>query len=187
MAARPRKAGDEPARNRIGSSSEDNGEGPGRLLGGQGLGCASGHDDINLERNQFGRKSGEPVELPLGISVFDHDVPALDVTEVTQSLTEGLWQVGSSGQVARQVAYSRDLGRLLGLGGERRGEEAASQRAEECTPSDHWMISSARIRSDCGIVRPRALAVLRLMTSSNLVGCSTGRSAGFAPLKILSM
>ena len=75
-----------PLRNRIGSSSEDNGEGPGRLLGGQGGGCAWGHDDINLERNQFGRKSGEPLELPLGISVFDHDVAALDVTEVTQSL-----------------------------------------------------------------------------------------------------
>jgi hypothetical protein len=28
------------------------------------------------------------------------------------------------------------------------------------------------------------LAVLRLITVSNLVGCSTGRSAGFAPLRI---
>ena len=36
------------------------------------------------------------------------------------------------------------------------------------------------------MVRPSALAVLRLMTSSNFVGCSTGRSAGFAPLRILS-
>ena len=46
--------------------------------------------------------------------------------------------------------------------------------------------SSAPISSDCGIVRPRAFAVLRLMTSSNLVGCSTGRSEGLAPLRILS-
>jgi hypothetical protein len=44
--------------------------------------------------------------------------------------------------------------------------------------------SSARARSACGTVRPSALAVLRLMTSSNLVGCWTGRSAGFAPLRI---
>src|SRR5882724_5141305 len=84
IAARPRKAGDERACNRIGNTEEDNGEGPGRLLGGQSLGCASGQDDINLERNQFGRKSGEPLGLPLGISVLDHDVAALDVTEVTQ-------------------------------------------------------------------------------------------------------
>ena len=61
------------------------------MLGGQGAGCAWGHDDINLERNQFGRESREPLDLPLGISVFDHDVAALDVTEVTQSLEEGLW------------------------------------------------------------------------------------------------
>jgi hypothetical protein len=47
------------------------------------------------------------------------------------------------------------------------------------------MISSARCSSDCGTVRPSALAVLRLITSSNLVGCWTGRSAGFAPLRIL--
>jgi hypothetical protein len=60
------------------------------LLGGQGLGCASGQADVNLERDQFGRKSGEPLGLPLGTSEFNHDVAALDVTEVTQSLAEGL-------------------------------------------------------------------------------------------------
>jgi hypothetical protein len=135
IAARPRKAGDEPVRNRIGSRSEDNGEGPGRLLGGQGGGCgSSGHDDINLERNQFGRESAEPLDLPLGISVFDHDGATLDVTEVTQSLTEGLVQVGVSGQVGRQDAYSSDLGRLLGLGDEWR---AQSENSGECNYPDH--------------------------------------------------
>ena len=114
-----------PSRNRIGNSSEDDGDSRGRLLGGQGVGVLRRHDDINLERNQFGRESGEPLELPLGISVFDHEVAALDVTEITQSLEEGLSQVGDSGRVAPQEAYSRDLGRLLRLGGERRGEEAA--------------------------------------------------------------
>src|SRR5207245_7757365 len=84
IAAWSRKAGDEPARNRIGNSSEDNGDSLGHLLGGQGGGCGRGHDDINLERNQFGRKSGQPLVLSLGISVFNHDVAALDVTEVTQ-------------------------------------------------------------------------------------------------------
>src|SRR5258706_15627026 len=34
--------------------------------------------------------------------------------------------------------------------------------------------------------RPSVFAVLRLMTSSNFVGCSTGRSAGLAPVRILS-
>jgi hypothetical protein len=40
--------------------------------------------------------------------------------------------------------------------------------------------SSARASSGGGTSRPSALAVLRLMTSSNLVGSITGRSAGFA-------
>src|ERR1700730_1343829 len=187
IAARPRKAGDEAAPNRIGSSSEDNGEGAGCLLGSPGSLCASsGHDDINLEGNQFGRKSGKALRLPLGISVFDHDVAALDVTEVTQSLEEGLVSMGASGPVERQIAYASDLGGLLRLGGERRGEQAASQTSEECPAIHYWIPSSARPSSDCGIVSPSALAVLRLMTSSNFEGSSMGKLAGLAPLRIRS-
>jgi len=51
---------------------------------------------------------------------------------------------------------------------------------------DHLITLSARYSIDCGIVRPICLAVFRLITSSNFVGCSTGRSAGLAPLRILS-
>src|SRR6516165_6524073 len=46
--------------------------------------------------------------------------------------------------------------------------------------------SWARASSDGGISRPSAFAVLRLTTRSNLVGCWTGRSAGFVPRRILS-
>ena len=51
---------------------------------------------------------------------------------------------------------------------------------------DYLITSSARCSNAGGIVNPSALAVFRLMTSSNFVGCSTGRSVGLAPLKILS-
>src|SRR4051812_28406320 len=50
----------------------------------------------------------------------------------------------------------------------------------------HSITSSARASSVGETVRPRARAVIRLMTKSNFVGCSIGRSAGFAPRKILS-
>jgi hypothetical protein len=50
----------------------------------------------------------------------------------------------------------------------------------------HSITSSARASSVGGIVRPSVLAVLLFMISSNRVGCSTGRSLGFVPLKILS-
>ena len=46
--------------------------------------------------------------------------------------------------------------------------------------------SSARASSVGGTVRPSALAVLRLITSSYLVGACTGRSAGFSPLRMRS-
>src|SRR6187551_341616 len=46
----------------------------------------------------------------------------------------------------------------------------------------HSITSSASASSLSGTMRPSALAVLRLRTSSNLVGCITGRSAGLVPL-----
>src|SRR5262249_54442108 len=46
--------------------------------------------------------------------------------------------------------------------------------------------SSARTSSGGGTVRPSALEVLRLITSSNRVACSTGTSIGSAHLRILS-
>ena len=39
---------------------------------------------------------------------------------------------------------------------------------------------------DGGTVRPSILAVWALMTCSNLLDCTTGKSAGFAPLRVRS-
>src|SRR5262249_547306 len=64
------------------------------------------------------------------------------------------------------------------------GCHTADER-DELAPS-HSITSSARASSVGGTVRPSTLAVVKLMTRSNLVGCSTGMSAGLAPRKILS-
>src|SRR5262249_21324535 len=53
-------------------------------------------------------------------------------------------------------------------------------------PHVYWITLSACNRSAGGMAKPNALAVWRLMTNSNFVGRSTGRSAGFAPWKILA-
>jgi hypothetical protein len=45
--------------------------------------------------------------------------------------------------------------------------------------------SSARASSMGGTFMPSAFAVLRLITSSNLVDCAIGKSAGFSPLRTL--
>src|SRR5512132_1487709 len=46
--------------------------------------------------------------------------------------------------------------------------------------------SSAAISKPGGTVKPSAFAVLRLTTVSNFVGVCTGRSAAFAPRRMLS-
>jgi hypothetical protein len=53
------------------------------------------------------------------------------------------------------------------------------------TKSTYSITSSARASSVGGISRPIAFAVPTLITSSNLVGCITGRSAGLVPMRIL--
>src|SRR5262245_30338499 len=63
-------------------------------------------------------------------------------------------------------------------------------------PSMTWLLqlqhvnysitASARASSEGGTVMPSALAVLRLITSSYLVGACTGMSAGFSPLRMRS-
>ena len=62
---------------------------------------------------------------------------------------------------------------------------APCQKRTQEQASGYW-ITSATARSDGGTARPSAFAVLRLMISSNLLGCSTGISPGFVPRRILS-
>ena len=52
-------------------------------------------------------------------------------------------------------------------------------------PPLHSITSSTMESSPDGRARPRAFAVFRLMTSSNLVDCITGNSAGLVPFRIL--
>jgi hypothetical protein len=51
-------------------------------------------------------------------------------------------------------------------------------------PTTYSITSSASNCRELGNSRPSALAVCMLMTNSHLVDCKTGRSAGFAPLRI---
>jgi hypothetical protein len=66
------------------------------------------------------------------------------------------------------------------------GHPGMSEKCQTRTSPLHSITSSAIASILSGMTRPSALAVLRLTTRSNLVGCSTGRSPGFAPRRILS-
>jgi hypothetical protein len=52
-------------------------------------------------------------------------------------------------------------------------------------PQSYSITLSARASNSGEMLRPSALAALRLMTRSNLVGCSIGSSPGLARLRIL--
>src|SRR6266702_863239 len=62
-----------------------------------------------------------------------------------------------------------------------RGAVAAGSRHRQGAVVVHSMTSSACANSAGGTMRPSAVAVLRLMTNSNFVGCSTGKPAGLVP------
>ena len=62
------------------------------------------------------------------------------------------------------------------------------QSAEISARAVAYLITLSALASTFGgIVRPICFAALRLITNSNLVGCSMGRSAGLAPFRILSI
>jgi len=65
-----------------------------------------------------------------------------------------------------------------------RNVEALQAGLRELLAPLHSITSSASSSIEGGTVRPRAFAVFTLMTNSNLVGCCTGRSPGFSPLRM---
>src|SRR5262245_18772874 len=92
--------------------------------------------------------------------------------------------VGSRGRAGREALARGDRAKARAL---IEGEKEACGRTRWLpTPVAHSITSSARASSVGGTSRPSALAVLRLITNSYLVGCCTGRSAGLALFRTLS-
>src|SRR3954451_7517707 len=135
--------------------------------------------------DQFCCKLGQSLDPPACKSIFDVDVLPLDVTKITQPLTEGVDFRRGSGRAVMQETDPRDFRWLPRMRCERpRRRRAAEQRDE--IAAFHSMTSSARESSDGGTVRPSALAVVRLIAVTYLVGACTGRSAAFSPLRMRS-
>jgi hypothetical protein len=156
------------------------------LLAASAAGVPLVQDQVHIQPNQLSRQARESFVAAIGRSVLDDEVLLLDIPKFEQAASKAL-EVGSVDRRRRSLEHADAIDFLrLRLADERRREYAPTHCNDECPPVHHRMISSARTRMDCGMVRPRAFAVLRLITNSNFVGCSTGRSAGFVPLRILS-
>jgi hypothetical protein len=68
----------------------------------------------------------------------------------------------------------------------RGGDGPLSDLSNRSKIARYSITSSAVVSSDGGTISPRAFAARTLTASSNLIGASTGRSAGLAPLRIRS-
>jgi hypothetical protein len=89
------------------------------------------------------------------------------------------------------VRESHQQPRKILISGGKRLLQQNLPAADSCTAANdvHILVfysitSSAATSSLSGTVRPSILAVWALMTSSNLLDCTTGRSAGLAPLRM---
>src|SRR5215471_3247289 len=185
VAARPGKAGDKTKPDRVFGGDEDDGNCRRcRLSGEHGTSERGDHGDLSA--NQFGRQQRQPIYLALRPAVFDQHVLALDIAGVFEALAECAQAVRV--RVVRRCGVeepNHGHRRLLSMRSKRpRHRRTAEQRDE--LAALHSITSSARASNASGTVKPSALAVFILMISSKWVGCSTGRSAGRAPLRILS-
>src|SRR6516162_10480884 len=139
-------------------------------------------DHRHLMAYQIGCEVGQSVVLVLRPAILDRNILALDVAGFTKALAEcGQIACTINRPRAAQESYHRHR-RLLRARRERPRCRAAEQRDE--IAALHSITSSARASTVAGTSRPSALAVLRLMTVSYLVGACTGRSAGFSPLRM---
>src|SRR5262245_54250739 len=97
-----------------------------------------------------------------------------------------------------EESYPGDLPRLLRLGRHAKrkehGEKRETKDAGSFTifhrrmpiASFHLITLSALASTFGGMVSPICFADMEFITRLNFVGCSTGRSAGFVPFRILS-
>src|SRR5262245_18399905 len=144
-------------------------------------------NQIRMHADQFFRIGARKVGIAARPSIQDLDVSSRDPTKLLKSVLEqpytpfGCWIVRIA--AAKQNANPPRPARLLSARNDRpRSRGAAEQGVKLAAPQSITL--SARKSIDVGNSMPIAFAVFKLTTMSNFGACSTGRRAGFAPLKI---
>src|SRR5580693_9397099 len=135
-----------------------------------------------MTTNQISRQLRQPVVVICRETIRDSDIAAFDEARRFQSLMECAQEQWV--RIRSPAVEISDHGhcRLLRPRRERPRDGTAAETRDDLAPP-HSITSSARPSSESGTGRPSALAVFRLMYSSTLVDCWTGRSAGFSPLR----
>src|SRR5579864_4875656 len=140
-----------------------------------------------MTADQVGHQRRQLVVMPaFEPMVFDGNVLAFDKAGFAQAFAErgDKTRVG----IGRPGPQKRDhrQRRLLRMRDERplyRCRRRATEKGDDLAPP-HSITSSARPSKESGKVRPSVFAVLRLRTSWTFSACTTGKSAGFSPLRM---
>src|SRR5262245_40170145 len=133
--------------------------------------------------HQFGSEAGVSLRLA-GCEAVDHlEILPLDVPQIAQTLLQAVDWGPPLVRENTDAPHRPDL--LLRPRREGPTRRASEQRDELAPP--HSITSSASESKLSEIVTLSSLAVFMLITSSNLTTCCTGKSAGFAPLRILAV
>src|SRR5262249_2610637 len=143
------------------------------------------NDDFWFQADKLFGEGRDTLGIPSAPAVIDLKVPPVHPAQFAQPLMQrrshrlrfhiALTDVRKHAEAAHLLA-------LLRARDNRPRRRAAEQRDDLAAP-DHSITSSASASSIGGMSRPRVMAVCRLMMNSNLVGCATGSSFGFSPLR----
>jgi hypothetical protein len=183
---RARQAIDKTLSNRIGDEYEHDRNGAGRRLQRPYSLRAICEDHVRRKRSQF-RRVFASVDAGCGPADVNPDVATVGPAQRLQALRKH-YDAGLRFRIVRgdchEDADPTHPISLLRPRRERPRDRRAAEKRDELAAAAHSITSSAATSNLSGTARPSALAVLRLMTNSNLVGCITGKSAGFSPLRM---
>src|SRR5262249_28833865 len=184
VATRPGEASDKTGPDRIFRDDKHDGDGCGRSFCRQHRRTIRGNHR-HPSSNQIRCEHRQSIRLILRPAVHYRDILSFDEAGMLQALLECAQAVSERlgrGAVEEPDHWHRGL---LRPRRQRPRRRRAAEHRDELAPR-HSTTSSARASSTSGTVKPSALTVLRLITSSYLVGACTGRSAGFSPLRMRS-
>src|SRR5262249_22200283 len=139
------------------------------------------HDDIDFAPDEIPNRLAHAIHPIPGVDELEGEILSFDVPKLAHPLIEGHPE-GECPRIWRRRTHTQYPRWSLLRARRERPRRCAAEQRHELAPF-HSITSSARASSVAGTSSPSVLAVLRLITSSYLVGACTGRSAGFSPLR----
>ena len=144
-------------------------------------------DDVDIAHSEIGRMPAKDFGAALAPEILHLDVLAVDQAVFGEARPELLHiaRIDRYGALGTQIDDDRYRTGLLLRAGRERQQRGRTEACDEFPPP-HSITSSATASKVGGTAMPSPRAVLRLIAKTNLLACTTGRSAGLAPPRIFA-